>query len=162
MPRVGPADLAEQRAVLFHTDGKCQLDLEPACSIYDPGTNNQTINNIILVTPNDTLVDLFNEIDAGADGTASSHLKAIMSTDHGTTWSATPVSVAECSAWVRQPNGGNVRDSVLLFSATLGPTGTIYVAWQDARSLQRRPRWYCPELLERQRRDLVSPGRGKW
>ena len=107
---------------------------QPARSIYDPGTNNQTINNIILVTPNDTLVDLFNEIDTGADGTASSHLKAIMSTDHGTTWSATPVSVADMlGVGTTDPNGGNVRDSVLLFSATLGPTGTIYVAWQDAR-----------------------------
>ena len=107
---------------------------QTARPIYDPGANNQTINNIILVTPNDTLVDLFNEIDTAADGTASSHLKAIMSTDHGTTWSTTPVSVADMlGVGTTDPNGGNVRDSVLLFSAALGPTGTIYVAWQDAR-----------------------------
>lgn len=107
---------------------------QPARPIYDPGTNNQTINNILLVTPNDTLVDLFNEIDTAADGTLSSHLKAIISSDHGTTWSATPVSVADMlGVGTTDPNGGNVRDSVLLFTATLGPTGTIYVAWQDAR-----------------------------
>src|SRR5580704_12499254 len=54
-------------------------------AIYDPGTNNQTINNIIVVTPNDTLVNLFNEIDTAADGTASSHLKAITSSNNGAT-----------------------------------------------------------------------------
>ena len=54
-----------------------------AQSIYDPGANNQTIGNLIVVTPDDTLVNLFNEIDTAADGTASSHLKAIVSTNHG-------------------------------------------------------------------------------
>ena len=102
--------------------------------IYDPGANNQTINNIIVVTPNDTLVDLFNEIDTAADGTASSHLKAIISTDHGTTWSTTPVSIADMlGVGTTDPNGGVVRDSVLLFTTAVGPTGIIYVAWQDAR-----------------------------
>jgi hypothetical protein len=102
--------------------------------IYDPGANNQTIGNIVLVTPNDTLVDLFNEIDTAADGTASSHLKAITSTDHGTTWSAKPVSIADMlGVGTTDPNGGAVRDSVVLFTAALGPTGTLYVAWQDAR-----------------------------
>ena len=102
--------------------------------IYDPGKNNQTIANVIVVTPNDTLVDLFNEIDTASDGTASSHLKAITSTDHGTTWSATPVSIADMlGVGTTDPNGGTVRDSVLLFTTAVGPTGTIYVAWQDAR-----------------------------
>jgi hypothetical protein len=102
--------------------------------IYDPGANNQTINNIIVVTPNDTLVDLFNEIDTASDGSASSHLKAIISTDHGTTWSTTPVNIADMlGVGTTDPNGGAVRDSVLLFTVALGPTGTIYVAWQDAR-----------------------------
>jgi hypothetical protein len=103
-------------------------------AIYDPGTNSQTINNIIVVTPNDTLVDLFNEIDTAADGTASSHLKAITSTDNGSTWSAQPVSIADMlGVGTTDPNGGAVRDSVLLFTVALGPTGIIYVAWQDAR-----------------------------
>ncbi len=105
-----------------------------ARSIYDPGPNNQTINNIIVVTANGTLVDLFNEIDTPAGGTASSHLKAIMSSDHGTTWSTQPVAIADMlGVGTVDPNGGNVRDSVLLFSAAVGPNGAIYVAWQDAR-----------------------------
>ncbi len=105
-----------------------------AQSIYDPGSNNQTIGNVIVVTPDDTLVNLFNEIDTAADGTASSHLKAIVSTNHGSTWSTTPVSVADILAvGTTDPNGGKVRDSALLFTAAVGPKGTIYVAWQDAR-----------------------------
>jgi hypothetical protein len=105
-----------------------------AQSIYDPGPQNQTIGNVILVTPDGTLVNLFNEIDTAADGTASSHLKAIQSTNHGATWSTTPVSVADIlSVGTTDPNGGKVRDSALLFTAAVGPNGTIYVAWQDAR-----------------------------
>ncbi len=105
-----------------------------AASIYDPGSKNQTIGNVIVVTPDDTLVNLFNEIDTAADGTASSHLKAIVSTNHGSTWSTTPVSVADILAvGTTDPNGGKVRDSALLFTAAVGPTGVIYVAWQDAR-----------------------------
>ncbi|HUA88897.1 MAG TPA: sialidase family protein [Steroidobacteraceae bacterium] len=106
----------------------------PARAIYDPGTNNQTINNILVVTADGRLVDLFNEIDTASDGTATSHLKAISSTDKGTTWSTTPVSVADMlGVGTVDPNGGHVRDSQLLFSAAVGPTGTIYVVWQDAR-----------------------------
>jgi hypothetical protein len=102
-------------------------------SIYDPGANNQTINNVIVVTPDNTILDLFNEIDTTAD-VASSHLKAIISKDHGTTWTQTPVSIADMlGVGTLDPNGGKVRDSVLLFSSAVGPTGTIYLVWQDAR-----------------------------
>jgi hypothetical protein len=105
-----------------------------ARSIYDPGANNQTIGNLIVVTPDGTLVDLFNEIDTAADATASSHLKAIQSTNRGSTWSTTPVSVADILAvGTTDPNGGKVRDSALLFTAVVNSKGVIYVAWQDAR-----------------------------
>jgi hypothetical protein len=104
-------------------------------NIYDPGTSNQTINNVIVVTPDGTLVDLFNEIDAAVSGSATSHLKAMQSNDHGTTWSKPPIAVADMlGVGTADPNNQNgVRDSVLLFTVALGPTGTIYVAWQDAR-----------------------------
>ncbi len=103
-------------------------------SIYDPGANNQTINNIIVVTKDGTVVDLFNEIDTASDGTQSSHLKAMASTNQGTSW-GTPVLVADMlGVGTTDPNSANgVRDSVLLFSACVGADGTIYVAWQDAR-----------------------------
>jgi hypothetical protein len=102
-------------------------------AIWDPGVNNQTINNIIVVTPDGMLIDLFNEID-NVSGASTSHLKAIRSSDHGTTWSV-PILVADMEGvGTADPNNQNgVRDAVLLFSAAVGPDGTIYVAWQDAR-----------------------------
>jgi hypothetical protein len=102
-------------------------------SIYTPGANNQTFNNIILVTATSTLLALFNEIDTVA-ATASSHLKLMQSTDHGTTWSI-PVAVSDIDAvGTTDPNNGNaVSDGALGFSAALGPTGVLYVVWQDAR-----------------------------
>jgi hypothetical protein len=101
--------------------------------IYDPGINNQTINNIIVVTPDGVLVDLFNEID-DVSGASTSHLKAVRSSDHGTTWSV-PIAVADMEGvGTADPNNQKgVRDAVLLFSVAVGPDGTIYVAWQDAR-----------------------------
>ena len=104
-----------------------------ARSIYDPGVNNQTINNIIVVTPDGMLIDLFNEIDA-VSGASTSHLKAIRSSDHGTTWSQ-PILVADMEGiGTTDPNSQNgVRDAVLLFSAAVGADGTVYVVWQDAR-----------------------------
>ncbi|HTD31041.1 MAG TPA: sialidase family protein [Steroidobacteraceae bacterium] len=118
----------------FSSTANANSTWSTAQSIYDPGANNQTIGNVIVVTPDDTLVNLFNEIDTAADGTASSHLKAIVSVNHGSTWSTTPVSVADILAvGTTDPNGGKVRDSALLFTAAVGPKGAIYVAWQDAR-----------------------------
>lgn len=104
-----------------------------ARSIYDPGPNNQTIGNVIVVTPADTLVNVFNEID-NAGGTMSSHLRAIRSSDHGTSWSA-PIDIADLlSVGTSDPrNGDPVRDSALLFSTTVSAAGIIYVTWQDAR-----------------------------
>ena len=105
-----------------------------ARSIYDPGADNQTINNIIVVTPDDTLIDLFNEIDGLSGSTSTSHLKAMLSSDHGTTWTP-PVLAADMLGvgTVDPDNNNGVRDSVLLFTTAVGPDGIIYVAWQDAR-----------------------------
>jgi len=41
---------------------------EAARAIYDPGPNNQTINNILVVLPNGTLIVFFVEIDTAANG----------------------------------------------------------------------------------------------
>ena len=105
-----------------------------ARSIYDPGADNQTINNIIVVTPDDTLIDLFNEIDAVSGAMSTSHLKAMLSSDHGTTWSPPVLAADMLGVGTVDPNNSNgVRDGVLLFTTAVGPDGVIYVAWQDAR-----------------------------
>jgi hypothetical protein len=55
--------------------------------IYDPGVNNQTVGNQIVVQPNGTLVNFFNEVRnfRGRDGTISSgfNVSLIRSTDKG-------------------------------------------------------------------------------
>jgi hypothetical protein len=107
---------------------------QTARSIYDPGIDNQTIGNVLVVLPNDILVDLFTEIDNAADGVTTLLLRAIRSTDHGASWSQ-PVTVAEDEAVgaVDPQTGTPIRDSSLLFSAAVAPGGTLYMAWQDAR-----------------------------
>jgi hypothetical protein len=105
-----------------------------ARSIYDPGVDNQTINNIIVVTPDDTLVNLFNEIDGVSGGMSTAHLKVMLSSDNGTTWTPPVLAADMLGVGTVDPNNSNgVRDSVLLFTTAVGPDGVIYVAWQDAR-----------------------------
>jgi hypothetical protein len=108
---------------------------QPARSIYDPGANNQTLGNVIVVIPPDILVDVFTELDTSAGGKVTAELRAIRSTDHGATWSTPPVTIAEDQAvGAADPQTGTpIRDSSDLFSVSASVSGVIYVAWQDAR-----------------------------
>lgn len=103
-------------------------------SIYDPGAGNQTIGNIIVVLPGGILMDFFTELDTVSTGAVTALLRAIESKNHGATWSA-PVTVAqEQSLGASDPQTGRaIRDSSLLFSVSVAPSGTLYVVWQDAR-----------------------------
>src|SRR5262249_18697090 len=108
---------------------------QTARSIYDPGPNNQTLGNIIVVIPPDVLVNVFTELDTAADGKVTARLRAIRSTDHGATWSMPPVTIAEDQAvGASEPQTDTpIRDSTDLFSVSTSVAGVIYVAWQDAR-----------------------------
>jgi hypothetical protein len=127
---------------------------EPARPIYDPGTQNQTISNQIVVLPNGTLVDGFMHIE-----THSSHqftqtvqradVDVIRSTDKGVTWSKKAIFVApvnaigehdpqpiNCRPFItNNPSCGTVRsDGVIIDLAVDNSSahhGRIYVAWQD-------------------------------
>jgi len=107
---------------------------ETARSIFDPGTSNQTIGNLLVVLSNGTLVNVFNRIDAPPGGQRRSRLAAMRSTDRGVTWSA-PVYVSDMFAvGTRDPvSGTNVRDGSIVPTAASGPGGVLYVAWQDSR-----------------------------
>ena len=107
---------------------------EPARSIFDPGLNNQTISNAIVVLPNGMLIDMFVEIIGTANGGFTSSIAIIRSSDNGTSWSA-PIKVADdFSVGTHDPEtGAAVRDSALVPAITSGPGGVMYVFWQDSR-----------------------------
>ncbi len=106
-----------------------------ARSIYDPGPQNQTLGNQIVVLPTtDVLVDVLTEID-NTGGASTAQLRAIRSTDHGATWSSPPVTVSSLTpVGTTDPHtGAAVRDGSGIASMSVGPGGVIYVVWQDAR-----------------------------
>ena len=105
-----------------------------ARSIYDPGPQNQTVGNQVVVLPTGVAVNIFTEIDNPA-GASTSQLRAIRSLDHGSTWSA-PVTISSLAAvGTTDPHNpaSPVRDGSDLASMSVGPGGIIYVVWQDSR-----------------------------
>ncbi len=108
---------------------------EPPTAIYDPGVNNQTLGNEIVVASDGTLVDVFEEIDnTSSDTDAIATLRVITSTDHGATWSA-PVTVASNqSVGAADPATGQlIRSGAGLPQAAAGPGGMLAVVWEDGR-----------------------------
>ncbi len=125
---------------------------ERAREIYNPGGNNQTIGNQIVVLPNGTLVNFFNEIlnfrnDDGG-GRFEYNLSLIRSTDKGATWTrgrAIRATKMQTLALFRafgvvdpeDPTNG-VRTEDVIPEVAVDRTGsaahgTLYAVWQDAR-----------------------------
>jgi hypothetical protein len=106
--------------------------------IFQSPTNGHNIGHQILVLPNGTLVDAFDEIQLDA-----THFPIafsgdfIRSTDHGVTWSAPIVAAEEMPTafGVLDPlNGIGVRIIDGLPLAAVDPvSGNLYAVWQDAR-----------------------------
>ncbi|MGH8225442.1 MAG: sialidase family protein [Gammaproteobacteria bacterium] len=107
---------------------------EAAHILYNPGTNNQTLNNQIAVLPDGTVVDFFTEIDNSFQGNPNAFMAVVRSTDHGQTWSP-PIKIADIQAiGATDPETGqDIRDGADLGQITAGPTGELVVVWQDAR-----------------------------
>jgi hypothetical protein len=103
-------------------------------SIYDPGQNNQTISNVIVVLPNGVVIDLFVNIVSTSPTAFTSSFDIIRSMDNGANWSA-PIVVAEnLSVGTADPQTGTrVRDSSLIPEIAVAPNGDMWVTWQDAR-----------------------------
>jgi hypothetical protein len=106
---------------------------QTAHAIYDPGSGNQTIGNLLLSLPNGTLLVVFTEfatMQTGLSGT----LKVMRSTDHGGSWSVPLAIAAELPVGTRDPRSGmHVRDSSDLPATAIDRSGTVYVVWQDSR-----------------------------
>jgi hypothetical protein len=133
---------------------------EPIRKLYDPGSINQTIGNQIVVLPNGTLVDVFNEIlnfknsDHGAQFDFNVALKR--SSNKGTTWkpSGQPIRAAKMlgrtlftpfpfvgvydpdatgNATLAGANAVRSGGDVIPEIAVDPNNGNLYVVWQDAR-----------------------------
>jgi hypothetical protein len=98
--------------------------------IFDPGPNNQTINNIVQVAPSGTVYDFFTAI---IGNTAS--IAFVKSTDKGVTWSGPTTAQVITPNGVVTPDAGEpVRDAAILYSVAVNKrNGAFYLVWQDAR-----------------------------
>jgi hypothetical protein len=122
---------------------------EQARIIFEPGTNNQTIANQIVVLPdnaqfNGELVDVFDLIQGATNrppGRGFS-IAVIRSSDHGATWSRRAITVDRHNTFqglVVDPNDPNpatqpVRTGDIIPQITVDPSsGAIYVVFQDSR-----------------------------
>lgn len=107
---------------------------EAARAIYDPGPSSQTLGNVIVVAPNGMLVNLFTQIDRVSATSTAAHLDVIRSFDRGATWSG-PARIADLLAvGTRDPQSNvPVRDGASLAQIAVGPSGHLFVVWQDAR-----------------------------
>ena len=116
---------------------------EPARKIYDPGANDRTIGNQIVVLPDGTVIDFFSELlnvensDQNGPG-FNFDLSLLRSTDKGETWQprGRPIRAATIisNGAVTPDDGEPVRDASILFDVAVDPVnGNLYAVWQDIR-----------------------------
>jgi hypothetical protein len=114
------------------TDGGATWERSRA--IYDPGPgpDNQTIGNVIAVTPDGTLINMFAEFKNGSVNVAVLH-----STDKGQTWTGPTYIDGLGTVGVIDPrDGAAVRTGDIIPAIAVDPRpghDEVYVAWQDAR-----------------------------
>jgi hypothetical protein len=118
---------------------------EPARMIFDPGTQNQTIGNIIVVAPNGVLFDFFDLLQThkNAGGLRGASVAVISSSDQGVHWSAPAIVARDASIGVVDPNNVNPRTNAPPAPLRVGnnvpmvavdpQTGQLYVTWEDSR-----------------------------
>jgi hypothetical protein len=101
-------------------------------AIFSPGTNAQTIDNLVQVTPNGNVYDFFTAIGVTPSGLS---IEYVFSSNKGTNWS-TPVFAQDILVVkVVSPDSGQpLRDASILYAVSANSvTGALYLAWQDAR-----------------------------
>ncbi len=123
---------------------------EPARQIFDPGQEDQTIGNQIVVLPDGTLIDVFNLIFnfKNAGGVRGFNVALLRSTDRGVTWSGPIIVDKLLTRALTDPGFTGVRDPDTNERVRTGDIipevavdrnpgspglGTLYVVWQDSR-----------------------------
>lgn len=101
-------------------------------AIYSPGTNKQTIDNLIQVTPNGDVYDFFTAINVTR---AVLNIGYVRSSNKGMSWSAPSFATDIRVVGVVSPDSGQpLRDASILYSVAVNNvSGAIYLAWQDDR-----------------------------
>jgi hypothetical protein len=112
------------------------LSWEPARQIYDPGQNDQTIGNQIVVQPNGTLVDIFTEFNnENAKKLRGGTIRVLRSTNKGVSWSGPFLVDRLGTISISDPEtGAPVRTGDIIPDIAVNRTnGRLYAVWQDAR-----------------------------
>jgi hypothetical protein len=112
--------------------------------IYDPGANNQTINNLVEVSPSGVIFAFFTEILNRPNGTVRVNIAFKRSLDQG--FSFLPgsgrtiahriftLAIANPVGTFTPDLGEPVRDAGILFDTAIDPNnGALYLVWQDSR-----------------------------
>ena len=111
---------------------------EPARVLFDPGLNNQTIGNQLVVLPNGWLLTFFNEI-VNQPTPLPFFLSFVFSPDKGVTWvpsrhQAIRTNLIQSLGVSTPDKGVPVRDADILFDVAVDRnSGKVYAVWQDAR-----------------------------
>lgn len=123
---------------------------EPARVIFDPGPHNQALGSQIVVLPDGTLVNVFDDLIFKNSGGSLNHrdfkLSLLRSSDQGQTWQSTPTAVADIlplgdtitipgATGVPNPDGGlGIEAENWFFDVAVDPaSGNLYAVWQDTR-----------------------------
>ena len=108
------------------------LSWGPATAIYSPGTNKQTIDNIVQVLPNGNVLDFFTAINVTSQ---ILNIGYVRSTDKGVNFGLPSFATDIQVTGVVSPDSGQpLRDASILYSVAVNNvSGAIYLAWQDDR-----------------------------
>jgi hypothetical protein len=124
--------------VLFSRTTNGGATWEPARIIYDPGANNSTLGNQIVVRPDGTLVNFFTEFlnfknsDHGLQFDAN--LSLIRSTNKGTRWGRPIRAAKEFFQGALDPDTGRpIRAEGVIADVAVDHNGNLYAVWQDLR-----------------------------